>query len=115
MEQKKPLGWSGHFIGPGVDLMLLLIYSDNKLLKAVKKTADRVLNECGFKESKNLVFMKDNLLFESDVCMQKSEEIFWQTFCLWKENYTITDQNIRLYAEWLESVVDKRVDGIVGG
>ena len=36
-------------------------------------------------------------------------------FCLWKENYAIIDKDKTLYVEWLESVFDKRVDGIANG
>ena len=47
--------------------------------------------------------------------MQKGGEIFWNIFCLWKVNYAITAEEIKPYVEWLESVIDKRIDGIVGG
>ena len=115
MEQRSPLGWSGNFIGYGVDLLLLYLYADNNLRKAGKKIAVQVSNRMGFNESKNLVFMKENFVFETEVSAQKGEEIFWHIFCLWKENYAITADDIKLYVEWLESVIDKRIDGIVGG
>lgn len=115
IEQKGPLGWSGNFIGYGVDLMLLYLYADNNLRKAGKKIAARVSNRIGFNESKNLVFIKENSIFETDVNVQKSEEIFWSIFCLWKVNYKISADDITSYVEWVESVIDKRIDGIVGG
>jgi len=115
MEQKGPLGWSGNFIGHGVDLMLLYLYADNNLRIAGKKIAARVSSSIGFNESKNLVFIKENSVFETDVSVQKSEEIFWNIFCLWKVNYKISADDIMSYVEWVESVIDKRIDGIVGG
>ena len=115
MEQKSPLGWSGNFIGYGVDLILLYLYADYNLRKAGKKIAARVSKRMGFNESKNLLFMKENSVFETEVSVQKGEEIFWNIFCLWKVNYAITVDDMRSHVEWLESVIDKRIDGIVGG
>jgi len=115
MEQRSPLGWSGNFIGYGVDLLLLYLYADNNLRKAGKKIAVQVSNRMGFNESNNLVFMKENSVFETEVSTQKGEEIFWSIFCLWKVNYAITVDDMNSYVKWLESVIDKRIDGIVGG
>lgn len=115
MEQKSPLGWSGSFIGHGVDLMLLYLYAGYNPGKAGKKIAAQVSNRMGFNENKNLVFMKENSVFETEVSTQKGEEIFWHIFCLWKVNYAMTADEIKSYVEWLESVIDKRIDGIVGG
>lgn len=115
MEQKQPLGWSGHFIGDGVDLMLLYFYADNELRKGCKKVAERVADSLGFHTSRNLIFMKKNLLSETDIAMQNGDDIFWSTFCLWKENYPMTTDEIKPYVRWLEEVIDRRINGIVGG
>lgn len=85
MEQKNALGWSGHFIGCGIDLMLLYLYANNNLQKACKDIATRLSRKLGFGESKNLVFMKENSAFESEVSVQKDAEIFWNIFRAWKE------------------------------
>ena len=89
MEQKSPLGWSGSFISYGLDLILLYLYADNNLRKASKKIVAQVSNTMRFNESKNLVFMKENAVFETEVSMQKEQEIFWHIFRLWKTNYSI--------------------------
>lgn len=115
MEQKSSLGWSGNFIGYGVDLMLLYLYEDSNLRKAGKKIADRVSNRVGFYESKNFVFMKENYVFETEMSVPKDEIIFWNIFRLWKLNYAVTLDDKKSYVEWLESVIDKRIDAIVGG
>ncbi len=115
LEQKSPLGWSGTFIGYGVDLMLLYLYADNNLGKAGKKIEAQISNRIGFNESKNLVFMKENCAFETEVSVQNGVEIFWNIFSLWKANYSITADDIKSHVDWLESVIDKRIDGIVGG
>lgn len=114
-EQKQPLGWTGNFIGRGIDLMLLYLYEDINLRKAVKKIATQISNWIGFDECKNLLFFKENYVFENDLSNQKSIEIFWDVFSLWKLNYLISATDINVYVEWLESVISKRVDGIVGG
>lgn len=115
MEQKKPLGWSGNFIGCGVDLMLLYLYADKKLKKAGEKVAENVSSMTGFNDSKNLLFMDDSSMFDIEVTLQKSVDIFWNIFCLWKVNYTISAEDIENHMKWLESVIDKRIDGIVSG
>jgi len=115
MKQKNPLGWSGNFISHGLDLMILYLYVGNNLGKAGKKIAVQVSNRIGFNESKNLLFMKESSVFETEVSVQKGDEIFWNIFCLWKVNYAITMDEMKSHVEWLESIIDKRIDGIVGG
>ncbi|NSW92464.1 MAG: hypothetical protein HPY74_17705 [Firmicutes bacterium] len=95
--------------------MLLYLYADHNLRKACKKIAARVSNRMGFNESKNLVFMKENSVFETEVIVQKGEEIFWNIFCLWKVNHAITAEDTKSYVDWLESIIDKRIGGIVEG
>ncbi len=114
-EQKRPLGWSGSFIGDGLDLMLLYLYADVKLRKACKNLAARVSSRIGFNELKNLVFIKENYIFETEVGATKYDEIFLNIFSLWKINYVISADDVKRYVEWLEAVIDKRIDGIVGG
>ena len=108
------MGWSGHFIRYGLDLMILYLYADSQLKKAGKHILERVSRSVGFDESKNLVFMKENAVFESDMSAS-GENIFWDVFCLWKLNYSISIDEINRYVDWLESVINRRVDGIVGG
>ena len=115
MEQKRSLGWSGNFIGYGVDFMLLYLYMDHNPRKAGKSIATRVSNRIGLTECKNLVFIKENFVFETDVSKQKSEEIFWDVFCLWKANYTISINDVNIHVDWIESVINKRANAIVDG
>lgn len=77
--------------------------------------ATQISNILGFSESKNLVFMKENAAFESEVGIQRGEEIFWGIFCSWKDSYRMAVDDMRLHLEWLESMIDKRINGIVGG
>jgi hypothetical protein len=115
IEQKEPLGWSGNFMGYGLDLMILYLYSDNSLRKAIKKIVARISTRTGFNESKNSVFMKENSVFENQVSTQNGEEIIWDIFCLWKLNYEISMDDKNSYINWMEEFIGKRVDGIVGG
>lgn len=115
MEQKNPLGWSGGFIGYGINLLLLYLYADSNLRKAGKVIATRVSNSIGFNESKNLVFMKENSAFEAEVIAQKGEETFWNTFCSWKAYFEMPMDERKSYIDWLESVIDKRINAIIGG
>jgi len=115
LEDKRPLGWSGRFIKYGVDLLLLYLYAGSKLGKAGKKIAGQVAARSGFHESQNLVFMQENAVFAAEVSPQKGEEIFWDIFCRWKGSYTLTADEAWPYVEWLESVIDKRIEAIIGG
>ncbi len=115
MEQKNPLGWSGEFIGYGINLLLLYLYADNNLQKAVKVIATRVSHNMGFNESKNLVFMKENSVFEAEVISQKGEEIFWNIFGFWKKYFEMPMDDKMSYVDWLESVIDKRIGAIISG
>lgn len=115
MEQKSPLGWSGKFIDYGVHLMLLYLCSDTDPGKACKKIADNFSTQVCLLTGKDLVFMTENSVFETDVSMQRSGEVFLEVFNVWKSNYNMASDSVNSYVEWLESVISKRVDGIVGG
>jgi len=115
VDPKGSLGWTGNFIGHGANLMLLYLYAGNNLRKAGKEIAARVSNRMGFSESKIFEFVKENPVLGRDVSGQRGEEIFWNIFCLWKENYKISGDDITSYVDWVESVIDNRIDGIVGG
>lgn len=115
LEDKRPLGWSGRFIKYGVDLLLLHLYAGPTLGKAGKKIAGQVAARSGFHESQNLVFMQENPIFATEASSQKGEEIFWDIFCRWKGSYTMTADDAWSYVEWLESVIDKRIEAIIGG
>lgn len=115
MEQKEPLGWSGKFISYGLDLMILLLYVDQNLQKAVKSIVARVSRRFGFDEAKNLLFIKENYIFETEVSALKYDEVFWNIFCLWKTNYEISANDKNRYIDCLESIVDKRISAIVNG
>lgn len=113
--KKNPLGWSSHFIGYGIDLLLLFLYADNQLHKAGKHILGRVAKRLDFDDSENLVFMKENAVFASDLSSQDSEDVFWDVFCTWKSYYVVPAVSINTYIDWLETVIDKRIIAIVGG
>lgn len=113
--KKNPLGWSSHFIGYGIDLLLLFLYADKQLKKAGKRILERVAKRLDFDASKNLVFMKENAVFASDISTQDYENVFWEVFCSWKMNYVIPKDIANTYVYWLDSVIEKRIVAIVGG
>lgn len=115
MKQKNPLGWSGEFIVYGVDAMLLYLYADTDLRKACKNIAENFSsNACSF-TGKNLIFMTENSAFETETSTQKSGEVFWHVFNMWKSNYNMSEDEASSYIKWLESLINKRVDAIVSG
>lgn len=115
IEQKNPLGWSGKFISYGVHLLLLYLYSDSAPGKACKKIADNISTQVCLFTGKNLVFMTENSVFETDASMQRSGEVFWNVFNIWKLNYNMSSDEVNSFVDWLETIISKRVDGIVGG
>lgn len=115
LEKKDPLGWSGHFVGCGVVLMLLYLYAGSDAGRACKAVAAEASDLVHFDDVKNLVFMKEGHVFEAEVTVQKGEEVFLSVFCLWKANYEVLQDAVNAHLEWLEQVIDKRIDGIIGG
>ena len=115
MEQKNPLGWSGKFVGYGVHLMILYLYLDTEPGKACENIANNISAYAGLSTGKNLVFMTENTVFETEASMQRSGEVFWDVFNIWKSYYNMSSDEVNSYVEWLESVISKRADGIVGG
>jgi len=59
--------------------------------------------------------MKENLVLETGVSSQKGKEIFWDIFCLWKSYYAVSEEEIESCVEWLEAIIDKRINAIVSG
>jgi len=114
MKQKSPLGWSGKFIGYGVNAMLLYLYADTDLKKACKNIAEYFSAHVSF-TGKNLIFMTENSVFETETSAQKSGEVFWHVFNMWKSNYILSEDEANSYIKWLESLINKRADAIVSG
>jgi len=115
LEHKSPVGWSNHFVRYGVDLLLLHLYAGSILGKAGKKIAVQVAARSGFHESQNLVFMLESAVFATEANTQKGEEVFWGIFCRWKGNYTLTVDEASSHVLWLEALIDKRIEAIIGG
>lgn len=95
---KEPLGWSYGFIQNAVYLWMLLFNDDTKNSKINERLLYTVFEDLGF---------QNNLLFlDSD---------YFEIFKNWKMNFSISDKTREECLEWLQSIIDKRVDAIVSG
>jgi hypothetical protein len=112
---KGALGWSGSFIGDGLDLMLLYLLSSESLGKACKSISQRTSSGLGFSKPNNLIFFRENWIFENDIVESKNKDIFWNVFNKWKQNYPMSIEEINENLNWIEPIINKRVEAIVGG
>jgi len=92
---KTELGWSSQFKGIAVPLFILLLNQNRKLTKAGQRLIDGIEYRLGFKE--------DDIMSFTD------------RFFSWKEKIVLTNEQFEKYVEWLEKVVDKRTEAVVGG
>ena len=105
------LGWSGRFIGYGIKIFLLYLYNEECLGKATKNIAHEIARSFGFKENEEFYYLKINPSEKNG----GDSETFWMAFCKWKNYFTITSSEKNKYLHWLEEIIDKRTNAIVGG
>ncbi len=114
MEQKEYLGWSGHFVGHGIELMLLYLYNKREMDKGIRTIANGVASMI-FNEKGSMIFMRENITTDAEVTSLNKAEIFWEVFLKWKKYHPMTKKESDKYAFWLEDIIDKRIDAIVRG
>ena len=106
------LGWTGTFIRTGIELFLIYLYEGLKPGKAVNAIAADV----GFDD---IAVNRDECLnFESDIyqeCMIHNTGVFWNYFQRWKYYTSMEDKEKEHYLSWVEGILYKRADAIVGG
>lgn len=107
----KSLGWTGEFIGYGIKIFLLYLYHGESLNKAVNNIADDIARSFGFKENEEFYYLDKELSAKTG----GAAETFWMAFCRWKKYFTISDHEKSKYLSWVEGIIDKRTNAIVGG
>ena len=108
---KGSLGWSGNFIGYGIKIFLLYLYDEECLKKATKNIAGDIAYSFGFNKNEEFYFFVKDLFSKSG----GDTETFWMTFCKWKKYFTMPDHDKNKYLLWVEDIIDKRTNAIVGG
>ena len=106
------LGWTGTFIRTGIKLFLLYLYEGLKPEKAVNAIAAEV----GFDD---IAVNRDEYLnFETDIyqeCTTHNIGVFWNYFQRWKYYTSMEEKEKEQYLSWVEGILYKRADAIVGG
>lgn len=95
LKDKKALGWSSSYKGAIVPLYLLML-EPNVILSNLQKS---VLRDYVYKYSHGLD--------------EKYYKIIEKCFCIWKEQWHLSDADYKKYHKWCTDEVDKRVIAIV--
>ena len=108
LSEKNALGWSSTFMKEGLALFLLLLYKGKSLSRGLEFMLKKVISGCDFRTDMFLAGTGlDNITNES--------ELFWDLFCKWKEETSVTEEE---YSEWInmiERYISMRTDGIMDG
>lgn len=106
LSEKNALGWSSTFMKEGLALFLLLLYKGDTLPKGLNTMLGKVISGCGFRI--------DTFLVGTGLNNVRNEcELFWELFCKWKEETSITEED---YPEWInmiERYISMRTAGIM--
>lgn len=107
MNVSSVLGWSSTFMKCGIAAFLLLLFEDNGLREGGREMCRRVVSAVGFDkdEYQRWSGREDDL---------NSEEYFWECLKKWKEKVEICEEQKKGYLLWIETLIKKRVDGIMG-
>lgn len=108
MKVEHSLGWSTTFMKCGLAAFLLLLLEDTELKQGCQQMCHKVVSDTGF----DVAEYQSGLTDTADV---SNEEWFWKCFCRWKEMVSLPEDKRREYAEWIEKLITKRVDGIMDG
>lgn len=106
MNVKSALGWSTTFMKCGLAAFLLLLLEDDELQEGGREMCRRIVSVVNFDkdEYQRWTNRRNDL---------SAEEWFWKCFKKWKENVEMSGAQKQKYLQWIERLIEKRVDGIM--
>ncbi len=108
MNSKEPLGWSLTFMKEGISILLLLLYKETKMQTGTKKMLEQVVHTMNFSKEQYRIGMEECSVDMSDL------DLFWNRFCMWKQDIVISEQLQKKIIKKLDTLVASRVEGIIG-
>ncbi len=107
MNVKESLGWSSTFMKCGIAAFLLLLLEGEKLPQGCNAMRRRLRRDSGFTvEAYNAGFLHR--------AEGSDDDCFWRFFLQWKQETVLTEAQLESCMQWLEGLVQRRVDGIMG-
>ena len=106
MNVEGTLGWSVTFMKCGLAAFLLLLLEEEKLQQGCKEMCRKIVSEVKFEKNE----YENGLLKKID---DNSQEWFWNCFCRWKNSIVLSEEEKNMYMQWIETLVEKRVKGIM--
>ncbi|MDD3416292.1 MAG: Arm DNA-binding domain-containing protein [Lachnospiraceae bacterium] len=108
MNYKDALGWSSSYMKQGLAAFLMILINEEKLSEGGKAMLSKIVSSVAFttREYRQGVSVEIN---ETDM------EYFWKSVCRSKVLHPMTESEQKVYLEWIEMLVRKRVDGIMDG
>lgn len=107
MQVKESLGWSSTFMKCGLAAFLLLLIDAEHLLQGGREMCSIITAAVDFDKEE---YQKGT----QRTIDASSRDWFWQCFCRWKSTVSISDGEKQNILKWVEELVAKRVDGIMG-
>lgn len=108
MATSDALGWSSSFMKHGLAAFLLLLLEDENLQQGCKTMCCELVHDMDFDVAE---YQQGTL----EILDDSSESWFWKCLCHWKGIVSISKEEKKLYLQWLEGLVAKRVKGIMEG
>lgn len=107
MNAREALGWSYTFMKKGLRLFLLYLYRGDELPAGLRRMRDGAAGDMTFSEENYCQGLE---------CRQerKDSDLFWKCFCEWKARTVMPEDEQQKVMERLESLIEMRVDGIMG-
>ena len=107
MNAREALGWSYTFMKKGLRLFLLYLYRGDELPAGLRRMRDGAAGDMAFSEENYCQGLE---------CRQerKDSDLFWKCFCEWKARTVMPEDEQQKVMERLESLIEMRVDGIMG-
>lgn len=106
MNTKDALGWSYTFMKCGLAAFLLLLLESDQLQKGSDCMCGIILENIDFSSEK---YQKGTLR----TLKENNKILFWNCFCRWKKEITLSVEEKQQYLGWIEGLIAKRVEGIM--
>ena len=108
MNYNGALGWSSSYMKNGLAAFLMILMNKEQLSEGGKAMFSKIVSSVAFTTGEYRQGVSSEIN-ETDM------EWFWKCFCRAKVLHPMTEHNQQVYLEWIETLVKKRVDGIMEG
>ena len=102
------LGWTSTFMKCGIAAFLLLLFKGDHPDKGCRRMCSEISSSSGLEYNNSKLYIPEGFNLPG-------QEWFWNCFCKWKSEQSLSFREQEDYFQWLEGLIDRRVTVIMDG